>query len=102
MCSSDLLDVVTHFSHGLFCLVLIQPTIDHCTAECYERIFDGVRLKSFGTAAGFQQVKIGMSICAATAETGAPDQQKMIDFAKGSLDESIRTEKIIVHHIKPE
>lgn len=96
------LDVVTHFSRGLFCLVLIQPSIEQCTAACYERIFDGVRLKSFSTAAGFQQVRIGMSICAATAETGPPDQQKMIDMAKGSLDESVRNQTIIVHHIKPE
>jgi hypothetical protein len=43
-----------------------------------------------------------MSICAATAETGAPNKEKMIEIANGSLDESVRTESIMVHHIKPE
>jgi diguanylate cyclase (GGDEF)-like protein len=96
------LDVVTYIAPGLFALVLIQPSIEQCTAECYQRIFDGVRLKSFRTAAGFQPVSIGMSLCAATADTGAPDKDRMMAIASSTLDESVRTESIIVHHIKPE
>ena len=46
------LDVVTYFSPGLFALVLMQPNIEQCTAECYRRIFDGMRLKSYATRAG--------------------------------------------------
>ncbi len=96
------LDVVTYFSPGHFALVLMQPTIDQCTAECYTRIFDGVRLKSYTTTAGYQPVTIGMSLCAATADAGAPSQEKMIEIAMSNLAESVRTESIIVHHIKPE
>jgi diguanylate cyclase (GGDEF)-like protein len=96
------LDVVTYFSPGLFALVLMQPSIEQCTAECYARIFDGVRLKSYPTSAGFQPVSIGMSICAATADLGAPNLEKMIELATNELDESVRTESIKVHHIKPE
>ncbi|MCB1693977.1 MAG: diguanylate cyclase, partial [Pseudomonadales bacterium] len=40
------MDVVTYFDTAQFALVLVQPSITQCTAECYERIFDGVRLKS--------------------------------------------------------
>lgn len=96
------LDVVTYFSPGHFALVLMQPTIEQCTADCYTRIFDGVRLKSYTTTAGFQPVTIGMSICAATADAGPPNPDKMIEFVIGNLNESVRTESIIVHHIKPE
>ena len=96
------LDVVAYFSPGLFALVLIQPNIKQCTAECYKRIFDGVRLKSYTTSAGFQPVSIGMSICAATADTGAPTVGNMIKFATRELDESVRTESIMVHHLIPE
>lgn len=96
------LDVVTYYSPGLFALVLIQPNIKQCTAECYKRIFDGVRLKSYTTSAGFQPVSIGMSICAATADTGAPTMGNMIQFATKELEESVRTESIMVHHIIPE
>lgn len=96
------LDVVTYFSPGHFALVLMQPTIEQCTADCYTRIFDGVRLKSYTTTAGYQPVTIGMSICAATADAGPPNQDKMIDIVMNNLDESVRTESIMVHHIKPE
>ena len=96
------LDVVSYFSPGLFALVVIQPNIEQCTAKSYNRIFDGLRLKSYTTKAGFQSVSIGMSICAATAETGAPTIDNMIKFARKELDESVRTESIMVHHIIPE
>lgn len=96
------LDVVTYFSPGVFALILLQPAIEQCTAGCYERIFEGLRLKSYTTTAGYQPVTIGMSICAATADTGAPSQQQMIDIATSNLDASVKTESIIVHHIKPE
>lgn len=96
------LDVVTYFSQGLFALILMQPSIEQCTADCYKRIFDGVRLKSYTTKAGFQPVSIGMSLCAATADAGPPNPEKMIKIATGGLDDSVRTESIIIHHIKPE
>ena len=96
------LDVVTYFSPGLFALVLMQPNIEQCTAECYRRMFDGMRLKSYATRAGYQQVSIGMSVCAATADTGAPSHGNMIRIATKALDESVRTESITIHHIRPE
>lgn len=96
------LDVVTYFSPGLFALVLMQPNIEQCTAECYRRIFDGMRLKSYATRAGYQQVSIGMSVCAATADTGAPSYDNMISIATKSLEDSVRTESIIIHHIRQE
>lgn len=96
------LDTVTYFSPGMFALVLMQPSIEQCTADCYVRIFDGIRLKSYRTAAGFQNITIGMSICAATAETGPPSLEQMISLASSNIDESVRTESIMVHHIKAE
>jgi diguanylate cyclase (GGDEF)-like protein len=96
------LDVVTYFSPGMFALVLIQDSIDQCTAECYTRIFDGVRLKSYTTTAGFQPVSLGMSICAATADGGLPTPDQMIEIASKNLEESITSDTIMVHHIKPE
>ena len=94
------LDFVTYFSAGMFALILVQPSIEQCTADCYRRIFDGLRLKSYPTRAGHQNVTIGMSICAATAETGAPKQEEMIEIATQNLAESVRSATIMVHHIK--
>jgi hypothetical protein len=61
-----------------------------------------VRLKSYATTTGFQPVSIGMSICAATVDTGTPRLEAMIKAAKKELDESVRTESIMVHHFKTE
>ena len=96
------LDVVTYFSPGMFALMLIQPNIKQCTAGCYKRVFNGVRLKSYTTSAGFRPASIGMSICAAIAYTGAPNADNMIKYATKELGESVRTEFIKVHHIIPE
>lgn len=93
------LDTVTHFDTGEFALILVQPTIEQCTAACYQRIFDGIRLKSYKTPAGFLDVKIAMSVCAATAESGAPDPHIMVRTNRDHLKESSRREKIIVTHL---
>lgn len=93
------LDTTAHFETGEFALILVQPTIEQCTASCYQRIFDGVRLKSYKTAAGYLDVKIAMSVCAATAESGAPDPAIMIRTARENLKASSRSEKIVVKHL---
>ncbi len=93
------LDMVTYYAPGQFALILIQPSIEQCTAECYERIYQGVKLKSYATSAGFQEVEIAMSICAGTAETGPPNETVMMETAIENLDLSHHTNSIIVKHI---
>ncbi len=93
------LDIVTYYSPGQFAMILIQPSIEQCTAECYQRIYEGVKLKSYKTAAGFQPVEIAMSICAGTAETGPPNQDVMIRTAIENLEESRLRDCIVVKHI---
>ena len=93
------LDVVTYYSPGQFALVLIQPSIEQCTAECYMRIYEGVKLKTYTTSAGFQPIELAMSICAGTAETGPPNQDVMIRTAIDNLEVSHRDDNLIVEHI---
>lgn len=92
-------DIVTYFDEGQFALVLLQPTIEHCTADCYQRIYDGVRLKSFKTALGFQTAEIAMSICASEAETGPPNMNTLIETAKSNLNQAHISNKVIVTHL---
>lgn len=96
------LDAVTYFQPGLFALILLQPSIEQCTADCYTRIFDGIRLKSYSTSAGFQPVRVGMSICAATTDTGAPSTDQMVRKSLEGIPSSLASESIVVHHIKAE
>ena len=96
------LDIVTYFATGQFALVMLQPTIEQCAADCYQRIFDGVRLKSYTTAVGFLDAQIGMSICASLAETGAPQIDTMIEAASVNLPEALSSRKIMVEHLNVE
>jgi diguanylate cyclase (GGDEF)-like protein len=94
------LDVVTYFSHGQFALILVQPSIENCSAECYERIYEGVKLKSYTTSVGYLPVDIGMSLCASNLETGPPSLALMMDTAADGLELSRDT--IIVKHLTAE
>lgn len=93
------LDVVTYFAPGQFAIIMIQPSIEQCTAECYQRLYEGVKLKSYTTTAGYQPVELAMSICAGTANTGPPNEQKLIDTAIDNLEESIKKDCIVIKHI---
>lgn len=93
------LDTVTYYAPGEFALILMQPSIEQCSAECYSRIYEGVKLKSYSTSAGYQPVEIAMTICAGTADTGPPNPNVMVETALGMLDESHQRNTICVKHI---
>ncbi|MFT7688931.1 MAG: sigma-B regulation protein RsbU (phosphoserine phosphatase), partial [Candidatus Azotimanducaceae bacterium] len=95
------MDIVTYYGPGKFALVLLQPSIEHCTAECYKRIFDGVRLKSYKTAAGFLPANIAMSLCASHAENGPPNPQLLIESAQKHSELAYQSNAIYVHHLTP-
>ena len=93
------MDIVTYFDEGQFALILIQPTIEDCTAECYKRIYDGVRLKNFKTALGFLNADIAMGICASEAETGPPNMNTLIETAKSNLNQANISDEVVVSHL---
>lgn len=95
------LDIVTYCEQGQFALILVQPSIEHCTAECYQRIYDGVRLKSYGTAAGFLPADIAMSICASHALNGPPSNEQLFSAAIEGLTEAENHDKVVVTHLTP-
>lgn len=93
------LDIVTYFEPGRFALVLLQGSIDQCTAECYQHIFDGITLKSYTTPVGYLPANIGMSICASEAHSGPPNRQVMIQSARENLKGSFDSGRILVKHL---
>lgn len=90
------LDLVTYFDEGLFAVVMQHNQLHDCTPESYERIFEGVSLKHFPTKAGFINPSIVMGACGASAETGPPKVEAMIQMATQNLDESERAGQICV------
>ena len=95
------MDIVTYFEPGRFALVLIQPSIEQCTAQSYQRIYDGVNLKSYNTPVGYLPANIGMSICASEAHSGPPNVQVIIRTAQQNLDNAFESDKILVKHLTP-
>lgn len=95
------LDVITYIGEGQFVLVLNQPSLDDCVPASYSRIYDGVRLKSYRTKAGFLMVKIGMGFCASGAETGPPKPEYLRETALMKMKESFDTESICHERFEP-
>jgi diguanylate cyclase (GGDEF)-like protein len=95
------MDIVTYFEPGRFALVLIQPSIEQCSAQSYQRIYDGVNLKSYNTPVGYLPANIGMSICASEAHSGPPNVQVIIRTAQQNLDNAFESDKILVKHLTP-
>lgn len=93
------MDIVSYWDAGVFALVFLQPSITQCSAECYQRIFDGIRLKSYRTAAGYLDATIGMSIAASHAENGPPNPETLIARAAANLPEAVKTQQIMVEHL---
>jgi diguanylate cyclase (GGDEF)-like protein len=93
------MDIATYFRDGEFALILLQPSMENCTAECYQRIFDGIQLKSYRTAVGYLEATIGMSLCASHAENGPPLPEKMISVAESHLEEAVSKQTIVVEHL---
>ena len=95
------MDIVTYFEPGRFALVLIQPSIEQCSAQSYQRIYDGVNLKSYNTPVGYLPANIGMRICASEAHSGPPNVQVIIRTAQQNLDNAFESDKILVKHLTP-
>jgi diguanylate cyclase (GGDEF)-like protein len=95
------LDIVTYFDTALFAVVLLQPRVEDCTVESYQRIYDGIRLKSYTTSIGFLSASIAMSICASGAETGPPKSSVLISSAQENLGLAESTGEIQVTQLLP-
>ena len=95
------MDIVTYYGPREFALVLLQPSIEHCKADCYKRIFDGVRLKSYQTAVEFLPANIAISLRASHAENGPPNPQILIESAQRNSEAAFQSDAIYVHHLTP-
>lgn len=95
------LDLVSYIDPGHFAVILNQPSIEQCTADCYRRIYDGIRLNSYPTSAGFLDATIGMGICASEAQTGAPNPDTLMITAQDCLDLAYASGDIVVKHLIP-
>ena len=90
------LDIVTYFDRGTFAIVMRHDSLDHCKEASYERIRDGLTLKSYQTRAGYLQPEIHIGICGAGAETGPPKTGCLVANAMSNLTEDTSGLKVTV------
>lgn len=96
------LDTVTHYDKGLFAVIMQHNKLHDCAPESYQRIYEGVALKHYQTKAGFINPRIAMGACGASAETGPPKIDLIVETAMANLDESERTGEICVKTLNEE
>ncbi len=90
------LDLVTRPEPGIFAVITTHSSIEECTSSTFQRIFDGLYLKSFKTSEGYIPVSVGVSITAADAGTGFPHPRQLMRQAMHALDESFKSGQITV------
>ncbi len=95
------LDIVTYFDQGTFAVVMQHDSLSHCTESSYERLRDGLVLKSFQTRAGFLQPKISIGGCGAGAETGPPKTGNLVAAAMRNLTSDTSTGGLKVTVLDP-
>ncbi|MCB1643975.1 MAG: diguanylate cyclase [Pseudomonadales bacterium] len=96
------LDTVTYFGNGQFAVIMQHASIEDCTAESYQRIYEGLALRQYQTRAGFLSPSIAVGACGAGAETGPPKITTLIETATENLKLSHATRSIRVsalHHM---
>jgi diguanylate cyclase (GGDEF)-like protein len=96
------LDIVTYFDKGLFAVIMQHNKLHDCTAQSYRRIFNGVALKHYPTKAGYINPKIIMGACGASAETGPPKVDMIIETAMENLGRSDSTGELCVSTLNQE
>ena len=90
------LDVVTRPEANMFAVITVQPDVENCTSQSFRRIFDNLYMHSFKTSDGYIPVVVGVSICAADAETGFPKPKIFMRHAYDGLTRSFDTGLITI------
>lgn len=85
------LDIVVRINPHQFALVTHQPDIDQCTPSSFKRLLDGINLKEFRTATGYQSVRCSFALVAADESTGLPEPEAMMNRAEQLLSKAQET-----------
>ncbi|MDF2447069.1 MAG: response regulator [Moraxellaceae bacterium] len=89
------LDVVTRISPNQFAIITTQPSLEHCTANNYRRLHDGINLKAFKTSAGFLSVKLLLTIAASDNDALAPNPDVLMTLAQSLIPQAAESSSIV-------
>lgn len=89
------LDVVTRIGPNQFAIITHQPDIEHCSAQTYRRLYEGINLKAFKTSAGFLSIKVLLTISACDESAPAPDPESLMKLAQEQVPRAIQMATII-------
>lgn len=89
------LDVVTRIGPNQFAIITHQPDIEHCSANSYRRLYDGINLKAFKTSAGYLSLKMLLTITACDDSNLAPTPEALMLQAQSLIPKAIETANIV-------
>lgn len=87
------MDILARLGPDMFCVITHQPNMAHCTPGSFRRLHEGLNQRAYKTTAGFIQLEVSVSLCAAGErdETGA---EQMITRASEGLERSRELSRI--------
>lgn len=94
------LDLLTRPEPGVFAVITLHAGIDECTSTTFQRVFDGLYLKSFKTSDAYIPVSVGVSITACDARTGFPHPRQLMRQAMQALGDSFESGHIQVQQAR--
>lgn len=89
------LDVVTRIGPNQFAIITHQPDLAHCGGQSYRRLYEGINLKAFKTAAGFISIKVLLTISACDEDSLAPDPESLMTLAQAQVPRAIESSSIV-------
>ncbi len=92
------LDVATRISPYQFAVIMHQPDIAHCNAQSFKRIFEGINLKAYKTAAGFISIRAALNVTACDTQLHGPSAEALMDLTLTQLGRAVDTGQIVVTH----
>jgi phosphoserine phosphatase RsbU/P len=95
------LDIVTRPDSSTFAVIMRQPALEHCSTNCFQRVFDALYMHTFSLDDGLVPVVVGVGICGADATTGHPSAGELMQCARHALEDSLSTGRIAVRRFTP-
>lgn len=89
------MDVVTRIGPNQFAIITHQPDIAHCAGKSYRRLYEGINLKAFKTAAGFLSIKVMLTIAACDEDSLAPEPEALMQLAQAQLAQAVDANQVI-------
>jgi diguanylate cyclase (GGDEF)-like protein len=87
------MDILARTGTEMFCLITHQPDIARCSPGSFRRLYDSLNHRAYKTTAGFTQLEVSITLCAA-GEGDDTGPEPILSRAAEGLEESRELRRI--------